>query len=210
MTWNFMKFIKDDNAWADFFITRIGLILFAALLLISAFRIYPMFQEREARAGLDVIASDLASKIEAVDSMTLPGYRYSYVFDKKIKDVNIELSTEFVTVRRNFSAGIWGESELVHVEPLVTHVYPPNNNWTNISGLRKYLIYTFGYGGDGSAPLELKDKKKVDGMFSKTIPELARTPFQPDPERPLNIEKVMIYYYEGKETITRDYVLIYQ
>lgn len=205
-----MKFIKDDSAWADFFITRIGLILFAAVLLISAFKIYPMFQEREARAGLDVIGSDLASKIEAVDSMTMPGYRYSYVFDKKIKDVNIEISTEFVTVRRNFSAGMWGESELVHAEPLVTHVYPPNNNWTNMSGLRKYLNDTFGYSGDGSAPLDLKDKVAVDGMFSHMIPELARVPFRPDRERPLNIEKVMIYYNTGKETITRDYVLIYQ
>ncbi len=203
-----MTFLKDEGGWADFFITRIGLILFAAVLLTSAFKIYPMFQEREARAGLDVIASDLASKIEAVDSMTMPGYRYSYVFDNKIKDVNIEISTEFVTMRRNFSAGIQGE--LVHAEPLVTHVYPPNNNWTNTSGLRKYLSDTFGYGGDGSAPLDLEDKEKVEGMFSHTIPELARAPFRPDRERPLNIEKVMIYYHTGKETITRDYVLIYQ
>lgn len=205
-----MTFLKDEGGWADFFITRIGLILFAAVLLTSAFKIYPMFQEREARAGLDVIASDLASKIEAVDSMTMPGYRYSYVFDNRIKDVNIEISTEFVTVRRNFSAVIQGESELVHAEALVTHVYPPNNNWTNTSGLRKYLSDTFGYSGDGSAPLDLKDKEKVDSMFSHTIPELARTPFRPDRERPLNIEKVMIYYHTGRETITRDYVLIYQ
>lgn len=205
-----MKFLQDEGGWADFFITRIGLILFAAVLLLSAFKIYPMFQEREARAGLDVIGSDLASKIESVDITTIPGYRYSYVFDEKIKDVDIELSTEFVTVRRNFSMGIWGENELVHAEPLVTHVYPPNNNWTNTSGLRKYLSDTFGYSGDGSSPLELKDKGAVDGIFSRTIPELARTPFRPDRERPLNIEKVMIYYHTGKETITRDYVIIYQ
>ena len=205
-----MSFLKDEGGWADFFITRIGLILFTAMLLLSAFKIYPMFQEREVRAGLDVIGSDLASKIESVDITSIPGYRYTYVFDKNIKDVDIELSTEFVTVRRNFSAGIWGESELVHSEPLVTHVYPPNDNWTNSSGLRKYLSDTFGESGDGSAPLELKDKGAVDGMFSHTIPALARTPFRPDLEKPLNIEKIMIYYHSGKETITRDYVLIYQ
>jgi hypothetical protein len=205
-----MTFIKDEGGWADFFITRIGLILFAAVLLLSAFRIYPMFQEREARAELDVIGSDLASKIESVDITSMPGYRYSYVFDEKIKNVDIELSTEFVTVRRNFSAGIWGENELVHAEPLATHIYPPNNNWTNTSGLRKYLNDTFGYSGDAPAPLDMKDKRAVEGLFSHTIPELARKPFRPDRERPLNIEKVMIYYHTGKEKITRDYVLIYQ
>ena len=71
------------SAWADFFITRIGLILFAAILLLAAFKIYPMFQERESRLNLDAIASDISSKIEAVDSITIPGYKYNYVFEEE-------------------------------------------------------------------------------------------------------------------------------
>ncbi len=205
-----MKFLKDESGWADFFITRIGLILFAAVLLLSAFKIYPMFQEREAEAGLDVIASDIASKIEAVDSTTVPGYRYSYAFDKKVKDVDIEISTEFVSVRRNFSTGFWGGRELVHAEQLVMHVYPPNNNWTNTSGLRKFLSDELNHSGDASSPLDIMDKGKVDSMFENKVLELARAPFKPDKERPLNIEKVLVYYNKGKETIARDYVLVYQ
>ncbi|MCG2734847.1 MAG: hypothetical protein L6282_00485, partial [Candidatus Methanoperedenaceae archaeon] len=61
------RFIADERAWADFFITRIGLILFAAVLLLSAFKVYPMFNEQQTRAGMDAAASDIASKIEAVD-----------------------------------------------------------------------------------------------------------------------------------------------
>lgn len=205
-----MKFLKDETGWADFFITRIGLIIFATVLFLSVFKIYPMFQEREARAGIDVIASDIASKIEAVDSTTIPGYRYSYVFDNKVRDVDIEISTEFVVVRRNFSAGIWGERELLHAEQLVMHVYPPNINWTNASGFRKFLSEELNHSGDASSPLDIKDKGKVDIIFENRINELARTPFKPDKEKPLNIEKVLIYYNTGKETITRDYVMLYQ
>ncbi|MDL5503098.1 MAG: hypothetical protein QSU88_07770, partial [Candidatus Methanoperedens sp.] len=78
----FTLFLRNDRAWADFFTTRIGLILFAAILLLAAFKIYPMFQERESRLNLDTVASDITSKIEAIDSITIPGYKYNYVFEE--------------------------------------------------------------------------------------------------------------------------------
>ncbi|MDD5617132.1 MAG: hypothetical protein PHH85_13135 [Candidatus Methanoperedens sp.] len=205
------RFIEDERAWADFFIIRIGMILFASVLLLSAFKIYPMFIEKETRAGLDATTSDIASKIEAVDSVTVPGYRYVHVFNEKDKLVKIGISTEYVAARVNTST-LWGERELVHTEPLVVHVYPSNSNWSNTSGLRKKLG-DLGAGKNGAVenPFDFsKDKNAVDSMFSNIEHELARNPFVPDMNRSLIIEKVMIYYTDVNRSVERDYVLIYQ
>jgi hypothetical protein len=212
-TGRFTLFIRNDRAWADFFITRIGLILFAAILLLAAFKIYPMFQERESRLNLDTVASDITSKIEAIDSITIPGYKYNYVFEENNRDVRIEISTEYITVHSNISSSIWGDRELVHAEPVITHVYPPNSNWSNTSGFRKYVSDTIGGGknGDASSPLDLEvEKQKVDAIFESIRKELAMSPFIPDLNKPLFIEKVIIYYKNQTEIQKRDYVFVYQ
>jgi hypothetical protein len=212
-TGRFAFFIRNDRAWADFFITRIGLILFAAILLLAAFKIYPMFQERESRLNLDIVASDITSKIEAVDSITIPGYKYNYVFEENNRDVRIEISTEYITVHSNLSSSIWSDRELIHAEPVITHVYPPNSNWSNTAGFRKYVSDTIGYGknGDVSSPLDLEvEKQKVDAVFESTRKELAMSPFIPDLNKPLFIEKVIIHYKNQTEIQKRDYVFIYQ
>ena len=214
---SFTSFARNDKAWADFFITRIGLILFASILLLAAFKIYPMFQERESRLDLDAIASDISSKIEAVDSITIPGYKYNYVFEENNRnnmnnrDVRIEISTEYVTVHSNLSSSLWGDRELIHAEPVITHVYPPNSNWSNTSGFRKYISDTIGEGknGDSSSPLE-DDKQKVDAIFESARKELAMSPFVPDRNKALFIEKVIIYHKNQTEIQKRDYVFIYQ
>jgi len=205
------RFTSDERAWADFFITRIGLILFASVLLLSAFKVYPMFNEQQAKAGMDAAASDIASKIEAVDVVTVPMYKYVYTFDEKDKNKRIEISTEFVVVRYNISTP-WGERELVHAEPVVARVYPPNSNWSNTSGLRKKLSdLGAGKNGDAVSPLNFsRDKEKVDAMFNSIESELARIPFVPDMNKSMIIEKVIIYYNDGNKREARDNVIIHQ
>lgn len=207
------SFIRNDSAWADFFITRMGLILFAAILLLAAFKIYPMLQERESRFYLDTIASDISSKIEAVDSMTIPGYKYNYVFEENNRDLRIEISTEYVSVRSNPGSSMWQDRELIHAEPVITHIYPPNSNWSNTSGFRKYVSDTIGGGknGDASSPLDFKiEKQKVEEIFESTRKELAMSPFITDLNKSLFIEKVIIYYKNQTEIQKRDYVFVYQ
>ena len=191
-TGRFLAFAKNESGWADFFITRIGLILFAAILLLAAFRIYPMYQEREIRSDMDALASDITSKIEAVDSVTIQGYKYNYVFGKNSKQTRIEISTEYVIAQINFSSFMFGERELAHAEPVLAHVYPPNSNWNNVSGFRKYVSDMIGDGknGDGSSPLEFPaDKGKIDTIFGSIEKELALTPFIPDLDKPVFIER---------------------
>lgn len=206
-------FTQNESGWADFFMTRIGLIMFVAILLLTAFEIYPMFQERESRLYLDIVASDIASKIEAVDSMTIPGYKYNYVFEENNRDIKIEISTEYVIAHMNLGSSLRGEREFIHPEPVITHVFPPNSNWSNTSGFRRYLSDVIGMGrnGDISSPLDFNDEKvKVDTLFESTRKELARSPYTPDPNKPLFIEKVIIYYKDQKEIKERDYVFVYQ
>ncbi len=204
--------IKDERGWVDFFITRIGLILFTSVLLLSALKVYPLFQERETKASLDSIASDIASKIEAVDSTSIPGYRYVYTFDEENKNIRIEISTEYVRARMNKSTGLWGETEYTHAEPMVTRVYPANGNWSNTSGFREYLkVAGNGKSGDITSPLNFSgDEAKVDSMFDSVKKELARSPFLPDTGKPLVMEKVILYYTNHAQTVERDYVFVYQ
>ncbi len=206
-------FVKNESGWADFFLTRIGLILFAAILLLTAFEIYPMFKERESMLNLDAVTSDIASKIEAVDSMTIPGYKYNYVFEESNRDIKIEISTEYIIAHTNISSSMWGERELIHPEPVMTHVFAPNSKWSDTSGFRRYVSDMIGGGknGDISSPLDFNyEKVKVDAIFESTRKELARSPYTPDLDRPLFIEKVIMYYKDQKEIQKRDYVFVYQ
>jgi hypothetical protein len=212
-TGRFLAFAKNESGWADFFITRIGLILFAAILLLAAFQIYPMYQEREIRSDLDALASDITSKIEAVDSVTIPGYKYNYAFGKNSRHTRIEISTGYVIAHTNLSSFMFGERELAHAKPVMSHVYPPNSNWNNVSGFRKYVSDMIGDGknGDGSSPLEFPaDKGKIDTIFGSIEKELALTPFIPDLDKPVFIEKVIIYYKNDSEILERDFVFLYQ
>jgi hypothetical protein len=209
-TGRFLAFAKNESGWADFFITRIGLILFAAILLLAAFRIYPMYQEREIMSDLDAIASDITSKIEAVDSVTIQGYKYNYVFGKNNRYTRIEISTEYVIAHTNFSSFMFGERELAHAEPVIAHVYPPNSNWNNVSGFRKYVSDMIGDGknGDGSSPLEFPgDKGKIDTIFGSIEKELALTPFIPDLDKPIFIEKVIIYWHQSEFGALRNWLM---
>lgn len=207
---NLSGFLNNEKGWADFFITRIGLILFTSVLLLSGLKVYPMFQEKVENLELAVTVSDIASKIEATDSTTIPGYKYIYNFEEK-KNVRIEISTEFVSASTNISMG--GERKIFHARPLVTHVYPPNSNWSNSSGFREYVsrVIANGSSGDEASPLNLsRDKKNVDSMFESIKKELSRSPFMPDTGKPLIIEKVIIYYKNQADKVERDYVFIYQ
>ncbi|NJD77337.1 MAG: hypothetical protein FIB08_09625 [Candidatus Methanoperedens sp.] len=205
------KIFKDETGWADFFITRIGLILFAAMLLLSAFRVYPMFYEHETGAYMDAVISEVAAKIEAVDTTTIPEHKYIYSFDEKNRNVRIEISTEYVAARGNLSS--WRDKELVHAKPLATYVYPSNSKWGNTSGLREYLSRrnNFSKNGADSSPLNFsRDKGDVEEMFENIRSELARDPFVVDPDKPLIIEKVIIHYTDQMGGAKRDYVLVYQ
>jgi hypothetical protein len=212
-TGRFLAFSKNESGWADFFITRIGLILFAAILLLAAFRIYPMYQEREIRSDMDALTSDITSKIEAVDGVTIQGYKYNYVFGKNSRHTRIEISTGYVIAHTNLSSSMSGERELAHAEPVMGHVYPPNSNWKNVSGFRKYVSDIIGGGknGDESSPLEFPaDKEKIDMIFVSIDKELALIPFIPDPDKPVFLEKVIIYYKNDAEILERDFVFLYQ
>jgi len=172
-----------------------------------------MYQEREIRSGLDAIASDMTSKIEAVNGVTIPGYKYNYVFGENSRNTRIEISTEYVIAHTNLSSFMFGEKELTHAEPVMAHVYPPNSNWNNVSGFRKFVSDMIGNGknGDGSSPLDFPaDKEKIDTIFGSIEKELALTPFIPDPYKPVFIEKVIIYYKNNSEMQGRDYVFLYQ
>ena len=206
-------FIRNESAWADFFITRIGLILFASVLLTLVFRVYPLFYDREYEAELDSIASDITSKIEAMDSTTIPGYRYTHVFDEKNRNVKIELSTEYIVSRFNISTDNRKEKELRIPVPLMTHVYPPNSYFGNVSGLKVYLSDTLcdGRNGDSSNPLDIsKDRKNVDDMFANIAKELAQAPFSPDINKSLIMEKVILTYSDKTEFFYEDHIIIYQ
>jgi len=209
----FLSFAKNKSGWADFFITRIGLILFAAILLLATFRIYPIYQERETRSDLDAIASDITSKIEAVDSVTIQGYKYNYLFEKNNRHARIEISTEYVIAHTDLSSFMFGKRELAHAEPVMAQVYPPNSKWNNVSGFRKYVSDKIGEGknGGGSSPLEFPgDKGKIDTVFGSIEKELALTPFIPDLDKTIFIEKVIIYYKNDAEILERDYIFLYQ
>ena len=197
--------LKDDEkAWADFLITRVGLLLFCSILLISAFNIHPLFLQQDAAGMMDADLSSLASYIEDVDSTSIQGVNY-YTFDID-PDVTIDISSKYVSAYSDTKTG-----RVTRARALMTTSYPRNSQWDNGSGLLEAITNkSGGRTGLGEDVLEEGDWQGINEMLDEIKTELARDPFVPDTMRPLIVEKVMLNIQTAEGVEKREVTIVYQ
>ena len=197
--------LKDDErAWADYLITRVGLLLFCSILFISAFNIHPLFIQQDAAGMMDADLSSLASYIEDVDSSSIQGANY-YTFDVD-PDVIIDISSKYVSAYSYTKTG-----KVTRARALMTTPYPRNCKWDNGSGLLEAIADKCGgRTGLGEDVLEEGDWQSINEMLDQTEAELAQEPFIPDTMQPLVVEKVMLNIRTAEGVERRGVTIVYQ
>jgi hypothetical protein len=193
--------LRDESAWVEFILSKLGLIIFSGFILICGFMFYPVLSEWNEREMLNNIAREIASKIEAVGGTTLENYRYNFTPGSK-PPVMIEISTEYVV------AYIEKDGRMIKsAHPLLMRVYPMKE-----SELRKNLTDTCGENGTREDPIDFGCREDVHGMLEGKQKFYAGSPFKATHSdgkpKKLTIEKIYIYY-EGDIPV-EGYVLIYE
>lgn len=192
---------NDERAWADYLITRAGLLIFCSLLIIAAFKVHPLFIEKDTSGMLDARISHLASYLEGVDSTSVQR-SYYYGFDIP-KNVEIGLSARYVTASTDMVP--------TRARALMTPVYPSNSLWNNRSGLMVAISNRCqgrtGIEGDLLLP---SDWDRIKELLGEAEDELAVDAFIPDTNQPLIVEKVILNL-QGPEGIEkRGITIVYQ
>jgi hypothetical protein len=191
----------DEKAWADYLITRAGMLIFCSLLIIAAFNVHPLFMEKDTSGMLDAKISHLASYLEGVDSTSVQR-SYYYGFDIP-KNVEVGLSARYVTASTM--------PHMTRARALMTPVYPSNSLWNNRSGLMVAISNRCqgrtGIGGDLLLP---SDWDLIRELLGEAEHELAVDAFVPDTDQPLIVEKVVLNL-QGPEGIEkRGITIVYQ
>lgn len=189
-------FRDDERAWADYLITRAGLLVFGAILLLAAFKVPPLFILHDAAGEMDADLLSLASFMEGVAGSSIEGARYYHFISSP--EVSINMSARYVAAGSGD-----GTRSVIRARALMSPVYPPNGLWVNRSGLLKEIAARCnGRTGIGDDLLRVSDMVAVEKMLSQVETELAQVPFVPDTRQPLVVEKVILYY-EGADGIER-------
>lgn len=194
----------DDLAWADYLITRGGLLLFSAILLISVFKVHPLFFQQDTAGWLDAELSHLASYLEAADAAVVENSCY-YEFGTP-DEVTIGMSCRYVAASTNTTSGT-----MVRARALMTPVYPPNSLWNNSSGLRSAVAdRCHGRTGTDEDVLVAGDWEGVSEMLQLVEDELAGSPYIPETAQPLVVEKVLLNYLGPEGLERRGITIVYQ
>ena len=191
----------DEKAWADYLITRAGMLIFCSLLIIAAFSVHPLFIEKDISGMLDAKISHLASYLEGVDSTSIQR-SYYYGFDIP-ESVEIGLSARYVTAST--------VPHMTRARALMTPVYPSNSLWNNRSGLMVAISNRCqGRTGIGEDLLLPSDWELIRELLGEAEHELAVDAFVPDTNQPLIVEKVILNL-QGPEGIEkRGITIVYQ
>ncbi len=198
------RFNDDERAWADFLITRVGLMLFSSILLVSAFNIYPLFIQQETAGMMDASLSSLASYIEDVDSTSIQGPHY-YTFDID-PDVTIDISSKYVSAYSDTKTG-----RVTRARALMTTFYPQNSKWDSGPGLLEVIANSCdGRTGLGDDELIDGDWQIINEMLDQAGTELAQEPFVPDTMQPLIVEKVILNIETDEGVEKRGVTIVYQ
>ncbi|HIH86431.1 MAG TPA: hypothetical protein HA304_00825 [Methanosarcinales archaeon] len=198
------RFQDDERAWADFLITRVGLLLFSSILLISAFNIHTLFIQQEVAGKMDTGLSSLASYIEDVDSTSIQGVHY-YTFDID-PGVNIDISSRYVSAYSDTKTG-----RVTRARALMTTFYPQNSIWDRRPELLEAIAYRCeGRTGLGDDALIDGDWQSINEMLNQAGTELAQEPFIPDTMQPLIVEKVILNIRTEEGVEKRGVTIVYQ
>lgn len=201
------KFHKNEKAWADYLITRAGILIFCSILLLLVFKIPALFTQQNEIGILDAQLCSLTSFIESVDSSKIRGSQH-YEFDipPDINNITIGISSGFVCANSQIDTG-----GVTRAQALIREVYPSNSLWTNSSDLMLVIAdMCDNRTGLEDNLLNESDIQYIDTILYQVKTELANESYSPDTTRQLIAEKVILDYRTPGGIQRREITIVYQ
>ena len=195
---------NDEKAWADYLITRVGLFIFCSVLLLSSFKIQPLFIKHDAAGMLDAQLSYLALFIEEVDGTSIPGAYYYEGISPNYGPIGI--SSRYLCADVDTKTG-----RITRAQALMTTVYPSNSKWNNRSELIMAIASMCqDRTGIGNNTLQADDWDRIYKMLRLIEGERADVPFIPDTNQPLIVERVLLNFQSPEGIQRRGMTIVYQ
>jgi hypothetical protein len=198
------QFTSNETAWADYLITRAGMLIFCCILLLSALKIPLLFAAPNEAGMLDAELCSLASFIENVDSSSIQTI-HCYEFEG-YRNITIGMSSRYVSACSQINT-----HRISRAYSLIREVYPSNSIWSNRSGLLRLIADECdNRTGMGDDALTQDDLIRIDEILQHAKTDLANQSFIPDTTQPLIVEKVILNYQTPEGVKKRGITIVYQ
>jgi len=201
------KFHKNEKAWADYLITRAGILIFCSILLLLVFKIPALFTQQNEIGMLDAQLCSLTSFIEGVDSSKIRGSQhYEFGIPPDINNITMGISSGFVCANSQIDTG-----GVTRAQALIREVYPSNSLWTNSSELMLVIAdMCNNRTGLEDNLLNESDLQHIDMVLYQVKAELANESYLPDTTSLLIAEKVILDYQTPRGIQRREITIVYQ
>ena len=197
------KFIKDNHGIMGLTLSQIGLIIATGILVAAVFSII-FLNDWQRNAELKNIATSFSTIVEGMDTRFFENTT-EFHFTEKPYYYNVSISTEYITVtskgNQNNKLSI---KERFLIKPWPR---PSDQTWKTGEELHSYCRDTYGHSGTISDRITHDDLNELNNYKNTTSIDLASNPFYICTNKPVYIEKVIIYY---GITEKQDFLLIYQ
>ncbi|MCD4846230.1 MAG: hypothetical protein K8R25_17265 [Methanosarcinales archaeon] len=201
------KFHKNERGWADYLITRAGILIFCSILLLLVFKIPALFTQQNEIGMLDAQLCSLTSFIEGVDGSKIRSSQcYEFDIPPGIENITIGISSGFVCANSQIDTG-----GVTRAQALIRGVYPSNSLWNNSSEMMLVIAdMCDNRTGLGDNLLNESDMQHIDTLLYQVKTELANESYIPDTTRSLIAEKVMLDYRTPGGIQRRGITVVYQ
>jgi len=203
--------LDDEKGVLSWLLTQISLII-AAGVLIGAIAGISFYGDWQKEAELKNIASNFVASLISLELREFP-YEKTYLFPLKNYHYEVELSSDYITVRREdgtINKNIICREELP-IKPIITA--GKNLDWTNSTEFHKFLSLNYGCDGSPESPIPLEQREEVFSYIEQEMKYNAHeTAAEPiticDLNKPLYMEKTFIYFEKGDGRLYRRGIII--
>jgi len=198
-----LRFIKDNHGIMGLTLSQIGLIIATGILLTAVFSMI-FLNDWQRNAELKNIATSFSTIVEGMDTRFFENTT-EFHFPDKTYCYNVSISAEYIIVSSEGNQN----NRLSITERFITKPWPwtTNQTWKTGEELHNYCLDNYNHSGTILDPITQDDINQLNGCKNTTSIDLASNPLYIQTNKPVYIEKVIIYYSNaGKQ----DFLLIYQ
>jgi hypothetical protein len=193
---------NDKNSMMDVSFTHLGLLI-ATVILLSVVFVFIFTNDWQRTAELQAQASSLSNLLCDTDNSFFERTN-SFTFLHKEYPYSVKISTEYIVLT---AAGSW-QNTLKVTSRFLIRPWPrmSQQNWTTGDELHTYLNASYHHSGTQNDPISSQNFTILLQQLNNTTTCFAKEPLDILIDKPIFVEKTILYYEEKKY----DFLLLYQ